>query len=130
VTGFNAADVSLVGSTANVSFASVLVTGSGTTYNVAVGNVTSNGDLVRASVLSQAASDAAGNQSTASTSTDNTITVDNVSPTVTVNQAASQTDPTTSTPVNFTVVFSEAVTGFVDKYHGSYYQHYWKRFYL
>ncbi len=112
VSGFNAADISLAGSTANVSSASITVTGSGTTYNVAVGNLFSNGDVVRASVVSQAAADAAGNQSAASISSDNTVTVDNVSPSVTINQAAGQSDPTTSLPVNFTVVFSESVTGF------------------
>jgi len=33
-------------------------------------------------------------------------------PTVTINQAAGQSDPAASAPVNFTVVFSEPVTGF------------------
>ncbi|HEX2682624.1 MAG TPA: M36 family metallopeptidase, partial [Ferruginibacter sp.] len=33
-------------------------------------------------------------------------------PSVTINQAAAQPDPTTVSPINFTVVFSEAVTGF------------------
>src|ERR1019366_8401325 len=36
-----------------------------------------------------------------------------VPPTVTINQAASQSDPTNASPINFTVVFSKAVTGFV-----------------
>ena len=58
--------------------------------------------------------DAAGNGNTASTSTDNTVTYDvHVGPTVTVNQAAAQADPTNASPVNFTVVFSAAVTDFV-----------------
>lgn len=35
-------------------------------------------------------------------------------PTVTVNQAAGQADPTGDSPINFTVVFSEPVTGFTD----------------
>src|SRR5262249_27204320 len=34
------------------------------------------------------------------------------SPTVTINQAAGQADPTNSSPISFTVHFSEAVTGF------------------
>ncbi|MEO5946404.1 MAG: DUF4394 domain-containing protein [Chitinophagaceae bacterium] len=34
------------------------------------------------------------------------------SPTVTINQAAGQSDPTSASPINFTVTFSEAVTGF------------------
>ena len=33
-------------------------------------------------------------------------------PTVTINQAGGQADPTSASPINFTVVFSEAVTGF------------------
>jgi len=40
-------------------------------------------------------------------------TRDGTAPTVTIEQAASQADPTLSSPVNFTVTFSELVTGFV-----------------
>jgi hypothetical protein len=40
------------------------------------------------------------------------ITYDSVAPTVTINQAVGQADPTSASPVNFTVVFKEAVTGF------------------
>ena len=38
--------------------------------------------------------------------------VDTVAPTVTVEQAAGQADPTNLSPINFTVVFSEAVSNF------------------
>src|SRR3989442_1157761 len=41
-----------------------------------------------------------------------TVTVDNIPPTVTVNQAAGQADPTNVSPINFTVVFSETVNDF------------------
>jgi hypothetical protein len=44
--------------------------------------------------------------------TDATLTVDTVAPTVTINQAATQVDPTSTSPILFTAVFSEAVTGF------------------
>jgi predicted extracellular nuclease len=37
---------------------------------------------------------------------------DTTDPTVTINQASGQSDPTSSSPINFTVVFSEPVTGF------------------
>jgi hypothetical protein len=37
---------------------------------------------------------------------------DTTPPAVTINQAAGQADPTNSTPINFTVVFTELVTGF------------------
>lgn len=113
VTGFTGSAISLAGSTADVSAASINVTGSGTTYNVVVGNVLSNG-VVQASVTANAVQDSAGNGSAASTSTDNTVTFDNIQPTVTVEQASGQNDPTSSLPITFTVVFSEPVTGFTN----------------
>lgn len=39
---------------------------------------------------------------------------DTVAPTVTINQAGSQADPTYASPIKFDVVFSEAVTGFTN----------------
>ena len=42
-----------------------------------------------------------------------TITVDNIVPSVTLNQAVGQADPTTGSTINFTVTFSQAVYGFV-----------------
>jgi LPXTG-site transpeptidase (sortase) family protein len=55
----------------------------------------------------------AGNATNAAASeiTEDT-TIDSNAPTVTVNQAAAQVDPTNTSPINFTVVFSETVTGF------------------
>ena len=58
------------------------------------------------------AQDADTNPNAASTSTDNSVTWDVTAPTVTINQAGGQADPTSASPINFTVVFSEAVTGF------------------
>ncbi len=112
VTGFTSDGIFLSGSTANTFGAVINVTGSGTTYNVTVSGSNSNGQTIRASVQFGAARDWIGNDSLASTSTDNTITVDNVRPTVTINQAAGQSDPTSTEPINFRVVFSEPVTGF------------------
>ena len=43
-----------------------------------------------------------------------TWTIDLAAPTVTIEQATGQPDPTGASPINFTVVFSEAVTGFAD----------------
>ena len=90
------------------------VTGSGTTYNVAVSGMTSDGTVI-ATIPAGGAADAAGNANTASTSTDNTVTRDATAPTVTINQAAGQNDPTNASPINFTVVFSESVTGFTGR---------------
>src|SRR2546430_4784793 len=61
------------------------------------------------------ATDAAGNLNTASTSTDNSVSFtppDTTPPTVTINQAAGQADPTSTSPISFTAVFSEPVSGF------------------
>ncbi len=112
VTGFTSTDVPLSGTAA--SGATTVVSGSGATYTVTV-TVTNSGTLT-AAIPAGAANDSAGNASLASTSTDNTVTVnlgaDTTAPTVTINQAAGQADPTNQSPVLFTVVFSESVTGF------------------
>ena len=43
-----------------------------------------------------------------------TWTIDATQPSVAINQAAGQADPATGSPINFTVVFAESVTGFGD----------------
>jgi Bacterial Ig-like domain len=108
VTGFDGSDVTL-GGTAGATTATV--SGTGPTYTVAVSGMTGSG-TVTASIAANRATDAAGNGNTASTSTDNTVTYDVTAPTVTVNQASTQVDPTNGSSISFTVVFSEAVTGF------------------
>jgi trimeric autotransporter adhesin len=71
VTGFDASDISLAGSTAGGTLVP-FVTGSGATYTVSVSGMTSSGAVV-ASVVAGAAPDLAGNVGLASTSTDNTV---------------------------------------------------------
>jgi hypothetical protein len=110
VTGFGAADVDFAGSTVGGTLTAV-VTGAGDTYSVSVSGMTGTGQVV-ASVVASAASDAAGNDSGASTSTDNTVMFDGDIPSVTIDQAAGQADPVAAGPIEFAVVFSEAVTGF------------------
>ena len=63
-----------------------------------------------ATVTISDATDETGNA--VGTATNNTFTIDNSPPTVTVHQAAGQADPASSAPINFTVTFSEDVTGF------------------
>src|SRR5262249_15848723 len=106
VSDFATGDVSLSG-TANATTA--VVTGSGTTYDEAVSGMTQPGPVI-ATVGGSGAHDAAGIGNTASTSADNTVTL--VAPTVTINQAATQADPTTKSPIHFTVVFSDSVSDF------------------
>ncbi|HVK08983.1 MAG TPA: Calx-beta domain-containing protein, partial [Gemmataceae bacterium] len=111
VTDFTVADVSLTGSTNGGSGLTPVVAGSGTTYTVTVTGMV-NGDTVVATVLGGGTTDALGNIGFASTSTDNEVTFDTSSPTVTVNQAAGQADPATAEPILFTAVFSEPVANF------------------
>ncbi len=108
VTGFIGSDVTL-GGTAGATTASV--TGSGATYTVSVSGMTGDG-TVTASLAAGVATDLSGNGNSASTTTDNTVTYDVTNPTVTINQAAGQADPTKASTINFTVVFSETVSGF------------------
>jgi Bacterial Ig-like domain len=108
VSGFATGDVTLSG-TAGATTATV--TGAGTTYNVAVSGITAQGAVI-ATIGAGVASDTAGNGNAVSTSTDNSVTYDTVAPTVTINQAGTQADPTNASPINFTVVFSEPVSGF------------------
>ena len=110
VTGFGAADVSFGGSTAGGTLTAIVV-GSGANYTVSVTGMTTTGVVV-ASIVTAAANDAVGNPSATSTSTDNSVTFDNTPPTVTINQAAAQTDPANTSPIQFAVQFTEPVTGF------------------
>jgi hypothetical protein len=110
VTGFTSGDVSFSGSTAPGTLVAS-ITGSGSSYTVSVSGMTGSG-TVAVSIPANAASDATGNLNTASTSTDRQVTYDVTGPTVTINQAAAQADPTSTSPINFSVVFNESVTGF------------------
>ncbi len=87
------------------------ISGSGTTYTVQV-TATSDGTVI-ASINAGVATDGI-NTNAASTSTDNSVLYDTVDPSVTINQASTQVDPTGSNPIEFTVVFSESVTDFDD----------------
>jgi hypothetical protein len=110
VTGFTASDVSFTGSTAGGTLAAV-VAGSGADYTVTVSGMTTNGTVV-ASIPAAAALDVGNQPTVASTSTDNTVQFTAGPPTVTINQAAGQSDPSSATSITFTVQFSEPVTGF------------------
>ncbi len=111
VTGFVAGDLVLV-PTGVTGAAISTITGSGTTYNVAVTTGTGSGTIgLNADAVAGPAIDAAGNQRTGNL-TGQVYTIDKAVPSVTVNQKAGQPDPTNTAPVEFTAVFSEAVTGF------------------
>jgi hypothetical protein len=110
VTDFTSGDVSLSG-TAGATEA--VVTGSGATYNVAVSCMTNSGTVI-ASINAGMAHNSLGQPNHSSTSTDNTVTfnISNEGPSITINQATGQGDPTTSSPITFTVIFSDPVNDF------------------
>jgi large repetitive protein len=105
VTGFTSGDVSTVNGTVG-NFVAV----DGDTYTFDL--IPSGQGAVTANIAAGVAQDGAANGNTAATQFSRTY--DNIAPTVTINQAVGQADPTRVSPVNFTVVFSEAVNGFID----------------
>ena len=116
VTGFDGSDVTATKDGGALPAGAALnVTGSGANYAVTISGLatdgTDDGDYV-VSVLAGGATDSGGNTNLASTSTDNTVSLDSI-PTVTVNQASGQADPETDSDIAYDVVFSESVTGFV-----------------
>ena len=86
------------------------VTGGPSAYNVAVTGMTGTG-LVAVNVPAGAATDAAGNATPGGVAAFTMF--DTAQPSVTINKAAGQADPTSSPPILFTIVFSENVTGFI-----------------
>ena len=106
---FDAGDVVITGTAGGTKIASV--TGGGALYVVSVTGMTTNGTVI-ASIAAGATTGLAGNPSSASTSTDNVVTWDTGPPSVTINQAVGQPDPTNVSPIVFTAVFTEPVTGF------------------
>ena len=114
VSGFADGDVTLLG-TAGATTAAVTQTApnDGTTYDVAVSGMTGDGTVV-AAIAAGVATDTEGNGNTASSSIDNTVTFVDFPPAVSINQAVGQADPTSSSPIHFTVLFSEPVSGFAD----------------
>jgi hypothetical protein len=73
VTGFSSSGVSVSG-TATFGTRTIVVTGSGTTYNVAVNGLTGNGTVIATVLAGAATSSSSGLTSQASTSTDNVVT--------------------------------------------------------
>jgi hypothetical protein len=112
VSGFTGADVDLSGSTAKGALTAT-VSGGTQTYTVKVSGMTGAGTVI-ASIPAAAAEDPKGDPSRASTSTDNSVTWSSKTPppTVTINQAAGQSDPTSGSTIQFTATFSAPVTGF------------------
>ena len=110
VTGFDEDDVTLGGS-AGFGSATVIVTGSGASYNIAVSGIDGDGTLT-ANVDANGASDAAGNGNTASTSTDNTVTYRHDLARRDGRAGGGPGRSDERQPIHFTATFTEPVTGF------------------
>jgi hypothetical protein len=109
-----------IGATARIAS---YVSGSGTSallfrYTIVSGDNDADGIAVASAISLNGGTikDAVGNDAGLSFSALSTsgVLIDATAPTVTINQAAGQNDPTNSSPLNFTVVFSEPVTGFTN----------------
>jgi len=108
VVGLDASQIRLSG-TAGATTATV-ASGSGAgPYDVEVSGMTGPGTVI-ADLYSGAGVTSAGIPSVASTSSDNTVTFDNVQPTV-ASITRGGSDPTNAASVSFNVTFSEAVNG-------------------
>ncbi len=114
-TTFTDTDVN-VGGTATTGTVTVteIFPNDGTTFSVSV--VVSSEGTVTATIPAGGVEDLAGNTNTISTSTDNSIVYDTTQPDVTINQASTQVDPATSSPIVFTAIFDEPIndTTFTD----------------
>jgi hypothetical protein len=104
VTGFSDTDLTIGNGTPS-NFA-----GSGSSYSFDL--VPTAQGTVTIDIAAGVANDNAGNPNIAASQW--SIVYDSIAPTVTVEQAASQNDPTNLAPITFTVTFSEDVTGFND----------------
>ena len=109
VTGVSAQDWSLT--TTGVTGASVnSFSGSGTTYNVVVNTGSGNGTIRLDVITGGTVIDSAGNLLASGFTSGQVYTIDKTIPSV-QSIVRANTDPTTATSVDFTVTFSESVTG-------------------
>jgi hypothetical protein len=111
VTGFTDGDVTVTG-TAGATSATVVevAPNNDTTFAVAVAGMTGAGTVV-ASVGAAVATDAAGNQNTASTSPDNAVTYDPNGPTVLPDVAASPNPAPVGATIGLTATVTDDSTG-------------------
>lgn len=111
VTDFDdAADVTLTGTAGATT---TVITGGPTTYIVAVSGMTGSGTVI-ASIPAAVALSAGSAANAASSSTDNTVTYDNIAPALAQVIAISDTALKIGDTATVTFTFTEAVTGFTE----------------
>ena len=117
VTGVDTSDFALVTTGAVTGAAITGVSGSGSQYTVTANTGTGSGTLGlnlvdNDSILDASTNPLGGTGAGNGNFTGQSYTIDKTAPSVTINQAAGQADPTSASPINFTVTFSETVTSF------------------
>jgi hypothetical protein len=106
VSTFGVNDISQTGTANSVTW-DIKDAGDHQTFALTAISLASNGTLIP-SISANRVTDLAGNNNTPSTG--NSVTFnDSTRPAVTINQASTQVDPTSSLPIVFTVVFSEPI---------------------
>jgi hypothetical protein len=108
VTGFGNISGDVLLSGAGASGAAGAVTGSGSNYTITVTGHTVNGPIT-VSIPAGAAQNGTAENNVASAGGDPTVTYDGTKPNVTINKKGTQTDPTSTGPIRFTVVFNEPI---------------------
>ena len=114
VSGVTAADFSVTGS-AGASCDSPVTLGDAADSDAATYTVTLDhcaAGTVSVTFGADKATDTAGNDGPALATSGPTVTIDRSHPTVTIDQKLGQADPTNTSPIGFTVTFSESVSGF------------------
>ncbi|WP_347358004.1 Calx-beta domain-containing protein [Bdellovibrio sp.] len=103
---FAVADITQSGTATGITWN--LTTSDNITWSLKATAITGAGTLIP-SIGANKLTDVAGNNNTASTSTDNQISYETTKPSLTINQKAGQADPTNTLPTEFTIVFTEAI---------------------
>jgi len=112
VTGFTADGVVLSGTAGATDVQISNPSNGNTTFTISVSGMVHDG-TVTVAIPAGAVHDANGAGNAASTNYDNSVYYHNTTaPTVTVNQASDQADPTNKSPISFAVLFSKPVSDF------------------
>lgn len=106
VTNFAVADITQSGTASGLTW--TLTTSDNITWSLKATAITGAGTLIP-SIDANKLTDVAGNNNVASTSADSQVTYETTKPSLTINQKAGQNDPTNTLPIEFTVVFTEAI---------------------
>lgn len=106
IANFDISDITQSGTATGITWA--LTTSDNINWSLKANAITGAGTLIP-SIAANKFTDLAGNNNIASTSTDNQVLYETTKPSLTINQKVGQSDPTNSLPIEFTIVFSEAI---------------------